>query len=120
MTRNTTRLVIDTEKSELRLCYSDKRELRIPFTEGLSICSADQLDREYVAPLSPREIAELLQRRHWIEPLSTLDALKLAIHALNNTPSFDTGLGSGVRTMTSYKLLPVLEEAVREEEKKGK
>jgi hypothetical protein len=42
--------------------------------------------------------------------------LKQAIRALNNTPSFDTGIidqSHPRRTITSYKLLPALESIVR-------
>jgi hypothetical protein len=46
-----------------------------------------------------------------------LEALEIAITAMNNVPSFDTGLPDETRpgkTLSSYRLLPRLEAVVRE------
>jgi hypothetical protein len=51
-----------------------------------------------------------------VPPESLLEALQLAIRAMNNTPSFDTGIVNPARpnrTLRSYDLLPMLEAAVR-------
>jgi hypothetical protein len=68
-----------------------------------------------------------------LDPITTLerqkyallDALKLAIRAMNNVGSFDTGIPAATaaeegfrrtRTMSSYTLLPKLEAVVRKVE----
>jgi hypothetical protein len=60
-----------------------------------------------------------------VQKYALLAALKLAIRAMNNIPSFDTGIfaetpeEAGYRrrgTLSSYKLLPHLQAVVREAE----
>jgi hypothetical protein len=54
------------------------------------------------------------------DPRSELrEALRLAIRAMNATPSFDTGIPNPERkhrTLRSYELLPKLEAVVRKHE----
>jgi hypothetical protein len=48
-----------------------------------------------------------------------LEALRLAIRAMNATPNFDTGISNPERkhrTLRSYELLPKLEAVVRKYE----
>ena len=48
-----------------------------------------------------------------------LDALRLAIRAMNATPNFDTGIRNPERkhrTLRSYELLPKIEAVVRKHE----
>jgi len=49
--------------------------------------------------------------------LIVLDALKTAVRALCATPSFGTGIANPEapgRSLTSYQLIPKLEEVIRE------
>jgi hypothetical protein len=48
--------------------------------------------------------------------MTLLEALQLAIRAMNNTPSFNTGIPdprNSKRSLSSYQLLPMLEAVVR-------
>lgn len=49
------------------------------------------------------------------KPMNIKEALELAIKAMNQIPSFDTGIfeENSERNLSSYKLLPILEMALK-------